>query len=292
LEDNFFATLGIKSEAIMATTSKGKKTKSKASSRFLDRICNLVPSKGTETDWKFQDALTAGLLAAPAALPASVDLRKAWWSINSQGSTGSCVGWASADGVLRHHLVAANKLLKTELLSPRFVWMASKETDEFNVRPETFIEEAGTSLKAAMDVIRKYGCVLDKDLPFNIGNLMYVGNENTFYALASTRKAANYFNLGKNVAQWKSWLATTGPIMAGLSVDSTWDNAASTNGNLDIFDPGSNRGGHAICIIGYKGDRFIVRNSWGTTWGDGGFGYASTNYINDAFFSESYGITL
>ena len=61
------------------------------------RICNLVESKKTETDWKYEDALAAGVLGAPAALPSSVDLRAAWWTIGEQENTGSCVGWATAE---------------------------------------------------------------------------------------------------------------------------------------------------------------------------------------------------
>ena len=263
-----------------------------ASAGFADRICNLVPSRDVGRDWSFQDALAAGAFGAPAALPPKVDLRKPWWTVNNQLNTGSCVGWATADGVMRYHLVQANRLGQNQLLSVRFVWMASKETDEFASRPETFIEGAGTSLKTAMDVVRKYGSVLDSELSFNINTLMFVGNENTFYASASTRRAANYFNLGKNLAHWKSWLANNGPILAGLGVDATWDNAASTAGKLDTFQPATVRGGHAVCIVGYTTDRFIIRNSWGTTWGDKGFGYASAPYINDGFFSESYGVTL
>jgi C1A family cysteine protease len=264
----------------------------KPSSKFADRICNLVPSVGIERDWQFKDALDAGALTA-GPLPPQVDLRQSWWAINNQESTGSCVGWATADGVMRYHLVLANRLAKTELLSPRFVWMASKESDEFNTRPETFIEEAGTSLKAAMDVVRNYGVVPDAMLPFKISTLMYAGQENTFYATASTRKAANYFNLGKDLGKWKSWLANSGPILAGLSVDATWDNATAANGGkLTNYQAGTARGGHAICIVGYTSDSFIIRNSWGTTWGDKGFGYASANYITDGFFAESYGITL
>lgn len=275
----------------MATNRVPRKRSASTSAQFANRICNLIPSRDIGTDWNFSDALTAGVLAA-GALPASVDLRKPWWSINDQGSTGSCVGWATADGVMRYLLVNANLLSKTKLLSPRFVWMASKETDEYTSRPETFIEGAGTSLKAAMDIVRKYGNVLDNELPFNVQTLMYAGNENTFYASASTRKVANYFNLGKDLNQWKSWLAANGPILVGLNVDATWDNAAATAGRLDAFVPNSTRGGHAVCVVGYTADRFILRNSWGMAWGDKGFGYATAAYINDAFFAESYGATL
>src|SRR5687767_13407273 len=107
------------------------------------RICNLVRSKKTEQDWSFSDALgeealASGKLSAAAAAPSSVDLRAPWWTIQDQEDTGSCVGWAAADGVVRYHMVKANRLSKTKLLSPRFVWMASKETDEFVTRAETF----------------------------------------------------------------------------------------------------------------------------------------------------------
>jgi len=257
------------------------------------RILNLVPSRGTEGDWKFEDALNAHALGAVVALPAEKDLRQAWWTIGNQEDTGSCVGWASNDGVMRYHLVTAGRLAKTGRVSPRFTWMASKETDEFTSKPETFIEGAGTSLKAAMDICRKYGVVQESMLPFHIGTKMYVGDENVFFAAAAQCKASAYFNLGKNLTQWRTWLASNGPIMAGLNVDATWDNATATHGILDSFQPNTGRGGHAICIVGYRKDgRFIVRNSWGTGWGDNGFAYASQAYINGAFFPESYGITL
>src|SRR5882672_7013512 len=208
------------------------------------RILNLVPSKQTETDWQYKDAVQSAAVTAVAAPPPSKDLRAAWWTIGDQGSTGSCVGWASTDGVMRYHLVAAGKLAKTELLSPRFTWMASKETDEFVSRPETFIEGAGTSLKAAMNICRKYGVVPDTLLPFRINTAMYAGDEDEFFATASQRRAASYFNLQKNLQQWRSWVASHGPLMVGLNVDATWDNAAATKGLLDAYQPGTSRGGH------------------------------------------------
>jgi C1A family cysteine protease len=258
------------------------------------RICNLTPSHNTERDWSIKDAIASNAIAVPAvALPPSIDLRAAWWDIGDQESTGSCVGWASTDGIARYHMVKAGKLAQAEHLSPRCTWMASKETDEFTNRPETFIEGAGTSLKAAVEFLRKFGSVPDSLLPFHISTAMYQGNENAFYATAASRRIASYFNLGKDLNEWRTWLATNGPILAGLSVDKTWDDATATLGNLDTFQPNTVRGGHAVCIVGYRADgRFIVRNSWGTSWGDNGFGYATEGYLNAAFFDESYGATV
>jgi hypothetical protein len=179
------------------------------------------------------------------------------------------------------------------MLSPRYTWMSSKETDTLTTRPQTFIEEAGTTLKAAVDILRKFGAAPETLLPFHIATSMYLGNENAFFATAATRRIASYFNLQKNLANWRSWLATQGPILVGVSVDATWDNATATLGKLDNFQPATVRGGHAVCVVGYTADnRFILRNSWGTTWGDKGFAYASEAYVNAAFFNESYGVTL
>lgn len=258
------------------------------------RICNLVFSRDTARDWLFENAVEASVIALiPRALPQSVDLRADWWEIGNQEDTGSCVGWASTDGVARYHMVTGGKMEKPGLLSPRCTWMASKETDEFTSRPETFIEGVGTSLKAAMEILRKYGSVPESLLPFHIETKMFTGSGDTFFATAAKYRVASYFNLAKDLKNWRKWLATHGPILAGLSVDATWDNATETKGNLDKFQPKTTRGGHAICVVGYTADkRFIIRNSWGTAWGDQGFAYASEEYIKEGFFNESYGVTV
>jgi len=280
----------------MAKQGKPRERKPRGRSTTVDvtrRICNLVPSRGTDKDWTFRDSIAGGAIRAVTAPPPSVDLRKPWWAINDQEDTGSCVGWATADGVVRYHMVMAGLLPKDQLLSPRFVWMASKEFDEFTTRADTFLEGSGTSLKSAMDIVRKYGAVTDAMLPFHIVTKMHTGPENAFYAEAAQRKVASYFNLQRDLTQWKTWLASNGPILAGLTVDQTWDNAASTGGKIDTFMPNTARGGHAVTIVGYLASgRFIVRNSWGTGWGDGGFGYVSPAYIAAGFFVDSYGVIL
>src|SRR4029077_7756745 len=114
---------------------------------------------------------------------------------------------ASAEAVLRWHFVKAGKLAKTSTLSPRFQWMAAKETDVYTSQPTTFIESDGTSLKAALDIARKYGAVRDTVLPFATGRL-YAGDVKSFYAIAAQLKINGYFNLGRDVSAWKQWLGT------------------------------------------------------------------------------------
>jgi len=268
---------------------------------LTDRILNCIPSKKTENDWHIETALAAGIIEAPAAIPLAVDLREpSWWTIGDQLDSGSCVGWGTADSVCRWHFVKAGKLAKDQRLSARYVWMAAKETDVFIDRPTTFLEWDGTSLKAALDIVRKYGVVTDAVLPFRVADSagalvlekLYRGEADTFYASATKLKIANYFNLGTNQDSWRTWLATKGPILTRLDVDATWDNALKTKGKLDVYLPKTRRGGHCIALVGYTNDRFIVRNSWGTkAWGDLGFGYASLAYARDAF-TEAYGVSI
>jgi hypothetical protein len=186
-------------------------------------------------------------------------------------------------------------MTKDQKLSPRFLWMASKETDQSTSLPTTFIETAGTTLKSALDVARKFGAVRDPVLPFASGKL-YSGQSNTFYAVATQLRIGSYFNLslrsGHDLDDWRTWLALKGPILTRLDVDRTWDEAKANAGNMDVYRPESTRGGHAVALVGYTPDRFIVRNSWGTTgWGDQGFGYASLAYAQQAF-TEAYGVSL
>jgi papain like protease len=271
--------------------SKNRNSKTKGTgSEHAHRILNCVPSRDTEQDWRAEHAVSAGMVAAPGAIPAATDLRADWWTIGDQGATGSCVGWACADSVLRWHLVNSGRLGQDEMLSVRFQWMAAKETDEYRTRPTTFIEEEGTSLKTALDVARRFGVVTDAVLPFSEGTL-FPGDAKAFYAIAAKRRIAAYFNLGADPPAWRQWLATSGPILTRLGVDQTWDNATDTNGNLDEYLPQTVRGGHAVALVGYTRNRFIVRNSWGLSWGDHGYAYASPAYASAAF-TEAYGVSV
>ena len=267
--------------------ARPRKPVKKQPKRQPKRILNCIPSPEREDDWRIDTAEDAGVVAAAPQIPPRKDLRAAWWRINDQGSTGSCVGWASADGVLRWHFVKTNRIGQNELISPRFQWMAAKETDEFNSRPTTFVEAEGTSSRRRSTSPASSG-------PSRTGAAVrarrgYRGSASTFYAIAAQLKISMYFNLGHDIGAWRTWLATKGPILTRLNVDSTWDKATATKGVLDVYKPKTAHGGHAVTFVGYTPDAFIVRNSWGTAWGDRGFAYAKLAYAQEAF-TEAYGV--
>ncbi len=263
-------------------------------------ILNCLPSPNPAKHWTIDTAVAAGIsagrpskAAAAKAAASNIDLREAWWAVGDQGSTGSCVGWGSADSVLRWHFVKAGRLAKTEKLSVRYLWMAAKETDVYTARPTSFIESDGTWLTAALSIAQKFGVVTDKVLPFALGGSaqMYTGTANTFYALASQLRIASYFNLGRDLSAWRNWLATKGPILTRLDVDNAFLQASSAKGKLDTFKFGAGLGGHCVALVGYVNGRFVVRNSWGTGWGDKGFAYAAESYAQPAF-TEAFGVVL
>ena len=265
-------------------------------------ILNCLPSPKPEKHWTLDTAEQAGIadVAKPAkaakgmaAAAVASDLREAWWKVGDQGDTGSCVGWGAADAVLRWHFVKAGKLAKTERLSVRYLWMAAKETDQYTTRPTSFVESDGTWLTAALGIAQKFGVVTDKVLPFKLGggSQMYTGSANTFYALAAQRRIASYFNLGRDLNAWRNWLATKGPILTRLDVDNAFMQATATKGKLTSYTAGSGLGGHCVALVGYINGAFIVRNSWGTGWGDKGFAHAADTYAQPAF-TEAFGVVL
>lgn len=226
----------------------------------------------------------------PAVWPE--DLRdETWWPINNQGSTGACVGFGVGDGLIRWHLVKKGRIAPQQALSVRYFWMAAKEMDEYGKWPTTFLEGEGTSIWAALKTAMLYGCLLEKELPLE--GRLFPGSKDQFLSLASQRKVNKVHPLELDVDTWANWLRINGPLAVRLSVDGAFERANSANPHLTDYNPYPDpwRHGHAITLVGYQTteQRFIIRNSWGTAWGQKGYAYASRDYARQAFL-EAWGI--
>ena len=80
----------------------------------------------------------------------------------------------------------------------------------------------------------------------------------------------------------KTALAESLPVVIGIDVYESFesDEVAKT-GIVPI--PGKKEqllGGHAVCVVGYDDSKnwLIVRNSWGTSWGNKGYFYLPYKY--------------
>ena len=73
-----------------------------------------------------------------------------------------------------------------------------------------------------------------------------------------------YFKIG-SILQLQQAIIVNGPCLGALPVYSDrYDDFWTNIGNII--------GGHAISIVGYNPKGFIIRNSWGTSYGDKGYG--------------------
>jgi hypothetical protein len=259
----------------------------------LQKVAVARRSRAPENDLDAAAAVGAGHIA-DVPLPSEVDLRADWHELGDQGHTASCVGWAVTDSVLRWHLVTAGRLDPADRLSVRQVWMAAKETDRRTDFPSTFLEEDGTSLKAGLDIVRHFGAALEAELPWS-GGLATVAPED-FYASAGRRRITRYYNLGDDSVPdrsvhfdgWRRWLHQHGPVAVLLELDRHF---AHPEGVLDDFDEASVVGSHAAALFGYDADHFLLRSSWGSSWGDGGYARMTLSFAAQAVI-ESYGVVI
>jgi hypothetical protein len=261
------------------------------------RLLNCGPSKIVREDVD-QGYRTRG--STTIKFPKKIDLRKAWWDIADQGETGSCVGWAIADSLLRWHFVEAGRLSKKKHLSARFIWMAAKETDDDTKEPTTFIELAITKIEAGLKIAKIFGVIDEKILPFSPTVMYGDGIAAEFYDKASQFKIAEYKSLiGPNEEDLLDsnlvckWLAADkekggGPIVVRMGADRAFIDAKRNTSVLEKFNAweAAQYDDHCAAIVGYytEGDKmyFILRNSYGNDWGENGYACLSKEYLEAA----------
>jgi C1A family cysteine protease len=105
----------------------------------------------------------------------------------------------------------------------------------------------------------------------------YTARDGTCKQVTAAFKAKGYSNVSpKNVAALKQALQT-GPVVVYIEADrrSFQSYKSGVLNDPDCFAGG--RINHAVTAVGYTDNAWIVRNSWGTTWGDSGYVLISQN---------------
>lgn len=203
-------------------------------------------------------------------LPTKVDLRKYMPPIEDQGSIGSCTANSCAGAY--EYLIKRNEELDYDI-SRLFLYYNSRcYKGEQNV-------DRGAVLNFVLQSLNETGVCSEETWPYNT-NRIYEKPPQAAYNEAQNRTIRDFEYVPTDLDTWKSVLADGYPIIFAVYLyPDFW---RPRHGRIPMPRPNdSNQGGHAMLCVGYSDpDRvFIVRNSWGTQYGDKGYCYIPYDYV-------------
>jgi C1A family cysteine protease len=223
-------------------------------------------------------------MAILTGLPPSVDLRPLCPPVYDQGQLGSCTANSIAGAVQFDR--------KKQGMAPDFI--PSRLFIYYNERviEGTVKNDSGAQLRDGIKTVATLGAPPETDWPYVITKFAQKPPKTAFKDALSDR-AASYSNLGQSLAQMKGCLASGYPFVFGFSVYESFESqAVAQSGVVPMPDLANEKllGGHAVLAVGYleAQQRFIVRNSWGPSWGMKGYFTMPYAYLLDAHLSSDF----
>ncbi len=210
-----------------------------------------------------------------------VDLRKRMPPIFDQGNLGSCTANAIA-GAFEYDEGTHVSLYPSRL----FIYYNERNKEG------TVDKDAGASLRDGIKTMAKIGACSEDLWPYDISKFTERPPQNCFDD-AENHKIKRYSRLSQSLDQFKQCLEKGKPFIFGILVYESF-NTPETEKTGIIPMPNTEDeqllGGHAIVCVGYDDTAkyFIFRNSWGTTWGDDGYGYIPYDYLLSKELSSDF----
>jgi len=141
-------------------------------------------------------------------------------------------------------------------------------------------EDAGATMRSAMKAIATFGVPPEIAWPYNVDAFAKAPSYTAIRA-ARANRVIRYYRCA-NLDVVRRVLADGFTVVGGISVPANMlGDACAATGKVQMPDPTEGfEGGHAIHFVGYKldsqapgGGWVKFQNSWGTGWGDAGYGY-------------------
>ena len=231
--------------------------------------------------------------SATTAAPASIDLRSKCSPIESQGTLGSCTAHAAVGVVEYFERAAFDRHIDGSRL---FVYKTTRNLAQVT-------GDTGAWLRTTMGALVFCGVPPEKYWKYTDQTPAFDKEPPSFvYAVGGNYEAIRYFShdpLGANVpgskvlASVKTYLVAKIPSMFGFWGFPSYK-FSNNSGEFPYPCPGEKAvWGHAVVAVGYDDGKVIkntecnkkttgallIRNSWGTGWGDKGYGWLPYEYV-------------
>ena len=225
------------------------------------------------------------LFTAPAniVLPPRVDLRDGCPAVYDQGELGSCTAHAIAGAVE----FAMRRQGLADAFTPSRLFIYYNE----RVIEGTVDEDSGAMLRYGIKSVARLGAPHERLWPYEIGRFRTRPTP-PVYRDGLLHQALLYRRVAHVANQLKGCLAAGFPFVFGFAVYESFESdAVRRTGRVPMPAPREALlGGHAVLAVGYDdaAGAFIVRNSWGASWGDNGYCTMPYAYVCDPNLSDDF----
>ena len=212
--------------------------------------------------------------------PASVDLTSKMPAVYDQGQLGSCTANGIA-GALEYDQMKQ----KEKSFTPSRLFIYYNE----RVMENSVNSDAGAEIRDGVKSVTKQGACKETTWPYVISKF---ANKppSTAYTEGLKYKSIKYMTVEQSAGQMEAHLVSGFPVIFGFTVYESFEsNAVAKTGTVPM--PKSNEsvlGGHCVICVGYKSNRFICRNSWGTGWGKKGYFTLPYDYLLDPDMASDF----
>lgn len=215
-----------------------------------------------------------------------VDLRSQCPPVYDQGDLGSCT--ANAVGGCVHFDFLKEKIMDI-VPSRLFIYYNERVIDG------TVNEDSGAEIRDGFQTIHQQGVCSEKEWPYDISKFTDKPPEDC-YQKGVRHESLQQRRVKQTADQFRLALIEGYPIAFGFNVYESFESKqVAKTGVVSMPKPGEKVvGGHAVMIVGFDDEqrRFIVRNSWGTEWGDNGYCYFDYDFIlNKDYCSDFWIVT-